>query len=298
MKNSSKENIRKIRELFSKISIKKGFISTLFLVVFTVIVLFIPLNELNLNSAWQELIIGYSTFLIPFFLFLWVFRRANYPIISIFKDNSDNASQVLLVIPLIIISIGLAWIIILGLNLISTGIAENYLNWLNNAQILALGPETTLLQYVLFFGLVSILAPVIEEIIFRGIIIERLGTKYNYRWAVILSSTIFAFLHVSQVLDAFIFGVVLSLVYLKTESLMIPILIHVVNNTTAFFFMIAYEKFSFNYGSWNTVGPYISNALVGILLFTFGTIWLGWFLRHNWQIVNDKQSFKIETEKA
>lgn len=298
MKKSSKENMREIRELFSKISIKKGFISTLFLVVITVIVLFIPLNELNLNSTWQELIIDYAIFLIPFFLFLWVFRRVNYPIISIVKGNSYNASQVLLVIPLIIISISLAWIIILGLNLISEGIAENYLNWLNSVQMLTLGPETTLLQYVLFFGLVSILAPVIEEIIFRGIIIERLGAKYNYRWAVIISSTIFAFLHVSQVLDAFIFGVVLSLVYLKTESLMIPILIHVVNNITAFFFMIAYDKFSFNYGSWDTVGPYISNALVGIFLFTFGITWLGWFLRHNWQIVNDKQSFKIEPEKA
>lgn len=126
--------------------------------------------------------------------------------------------------------------------------------------------------------------------------IERIGSKYNYGWAVIISSVIFAVLHPTPV-GAFIVGVVLSLVYLKTGSLMIPILIHAANNAIAVFLMIAYAKFAFDFGFWETVEPYVSNAWVGVLLFTAGIIWLGRYLKQNWQIVIDKQPFKIEAEK-
>lgn len=296
MKNSGKENTAKVRKRFSSISIKKGFIAILFFAILSVIGFLLVQNELNLNSAWKGLFSSYIFYLIPLFLCIWAFRNTNHPIISIFKGDSDKISQVLMVVPLITISIGIAWIIILGLNLISVGAAESYLSWLYSVQLFEIGPETSLIHYVLFFGVIAILGPVIEEIIFRGIIIERLGTKYNYRWAVIISSILFAILHLGPI-GAFIFGIALSLVYLKTESLMIPILIHIANNTIAIFLMIANKRFAFNYGSWETVGPYISNAWVGIFLFTTGIIWLSWYIKNNWQIVIENQPFKIEAEK-
>lgn len=296
MKNPSKKSATEIRKRFSSISIKKGFISILFLAILTVAGFLVAKSELNLSSTWKGLLSSYIFYLIPFFLVIWAFRSVNHPIISIFKGDSDKVSQVLMVVPLITISIGITWLIILGLNFISLGAAESYLNWLYSIQIFKVGPETSLLHYVLFFGVVAILGPVVEEIIFRGIMIERLGTKYNYRWAVIISSVIFAILHLSPI-GAFIFGVALSLVYLKTESLMIPILIHIANNTIAVFLMIADKKYAFDYASWKTVEPYISNAWVGIFLFITGIVWLGWYIKNNWQFVIDNQPFKIEAEK-
>lgn len=297
MKNSGNQNIREIRERFSRISIKKGFISILFFVILTVIVFFIALSDLNLNSTWQELIISYVIYIIPFLLVIWVLRRANHPISSIFTGGSVRVSQVSLVVPLITISIGLVWMVILGLNLISAEAAENYLTQLNNTALFDLGPEATLLQYVLLFGVIAVVGPVVEEIIFRGIMIERLGAKYNYGWAVVISSVIFGVLHPSPV-GAFIVGVVLSLLYLKTRSLKIPILIHIANNTIATFFIMGDEKFSFSSNSWETVEPYISNAWVGILFFTAGIVWVGWYIIQNCHIIVEQQPFKLEGEKT
>ena len=103
-------------------------------------------------------------------------------------------------------------------------------------------------------------------------------------------------MHASPV-GAFIFGVFLSLIYLKTESLTVPILIHIANNAFAAFAIIADEKFSFTFLNWGTVEPYITNAWVGILLFTLSSIWLGWYVIQNWQAIADRQPFKLEPEK-
>lgn len=297
MKNSDTENIKKVQKRFSTISIKKGFISTLLILIPAFIGFFILQNELNLSGTWEGLIIGYIIYVIPFLLIIWMFRGSNYSFISIFTGGSQKVSQIITVIPLLSISIGMVWMVILLLNLISVETAGNYLNWINNAGAFNLGQDATLLQYVLFWGLISIVAPVVEEVIFRGIMIERLGAKYSYGRAIVISSAIFGVLHPSPI-GAFIVGVVLSLVYLKTRSLKIPILIHIANNAIAAFFMIVDERFFFTSSSWETVGPYISNAWVGILFFTVGVVWISWYIKENYQNVMEKEPFKLEIEKT
>lgn len=296
MENTDKEKINEVRERFSRISITKGFITVFFLSIIAAIGIFIILSGLDLTSTWEELIITYIIYAIPFFLFVWVLRRAKLPITSIFKGDSATVSQVVMVIPLMALSIGVIWMIVIGLNLISTGAAESYVNWLNSIEMFDLGPETTMLQYILIFGSIAIVAPVVEEIIFRGIMIERLGAKYSYKHAVIISSIIFGILHVSPV-GAFMIGLVLSLVYLKTGSLMVPILIHIANNAIATWMMIASAEFDYDYGAWETAAPYISNAWIGIFLFTASVIWLGWYLKQNWKVAVGRQPFDLNPVK-
>jgi membrane protease YdiL (CAAX protease family) len=295
MQKSDSQHIREIRERLSKISLKKGFLTMLFFIILTAAGCYLALDELNINSPWQDIILQYAIYMVPFLLVIWVLRETNH-LFSFFKRDSKELSQVLMAIPLIVISIGVVWMIILILNLISTGVAENYLNWLNNAKLLNLGPEATLIQYVLFLGLITIVAPVVEEVIFRGIMIERLGAKYNYGWAVIISSVIFGILH-SNPVGAFISGVILSLVYLKTKTLKGPIVIHIANNTIAAFFMIADEKLAFSDSSWETVEPYISNGWIGILLFITGIVWLSWYIKQNCQSAIEMEPFKLKAEK-
>ena len=74
-----------------------------------------------------------------------------------------------------------------------------------------------------------LIAPVTEEVVFRWLLIERWKSKYSTWVAIVLSSVIFAVLH-ADLLGSFVFGVLLSLVYLYTGSLWGPILIHVGNN--------------------------------------------------------------------
>jgi len=76
---------------------------------------------------------------------------------------------------------------------------------------------------------IVILAPIVEEIMFRGFLLNRWQRKYGAIKSVVLSSMIFALFHV-EIIGGFVFGVVLSLIYLRTRSLFGPIIVHISNN--------------------------------------------------------------------
>jgi len=80
---------------------------------------------------------------------------------------------------------------------------------------------------------VVIFAPILEEIVFRGILQKSLvkkGLKPSY--AILISSFIFGAVHGYpwQLVGAFLLGIVLGTVYEKTKSLLMPILLHAFNN--------------------------------------------------------------------
>ncbi len=78
-----------------------------------------------------------------------------------------------------------------------------------------------------------ICAPVFEEIIFRGIIQKGLINKGVEPWkAIVLASVIFGLVHANpwQFVGAVLLGCVLGLVYHKTQSLLLPMLLHGFNN--------------------------------------------------------------------
>lgn len=86
------------------------------------------------------------------------------------------------------------------------------------------------------YFLILVLAPaVLEEFCLRGIVCGRLA-KYN-RWAaVIISAILFSLMHmtVSQIPFAFLAGLLLGYVYLRTGSIWSCVIIHAVNNGFAY----------------------------------------------------------------
>lgn len=79
---------------------------------------------------------------------------------------------------------------------------------------------------------VVILGPIIEEIIFRGLMINILRKKVNYIWAIAISAVLFGIWHgiLIQGVYTAIMGIILGYVYIKTDNLFYPILIHMGNN--------------------------------------------------------------------
>ncbi|WP_238586888.1 CPBP family intramembrane glutamic endopeptidase [Chryseobacterium sp. Leaf405] len=78
-----------------------------------------------------------------------------------------------------------------------------------------------------------IMAPIFEEIIFRGIIQKGLMNKGVEPWkAILFSSLLFGLIHGNpwQFVGATLLGGVLGLVYYKTKSLLLPMLLHGFNN--------------------------------------------------------------------
>lgn len=76
-----------------------------------------------------------------------------------------------------------------------------------------------------------IVAPITEEFIFRGVLLHRWVTKWGLWTGIILSSLLFGIGHVNPV-GLTMVGVVLCVLYFKTNSLLIPIIAHALNNST------------------------------------------------------------------
>ena len=83
---------------------------------------------------------------------------------------------------------------------------------------------------------VSILAPLCEEWLCRGMILRGLlARRMKPALAIIVSALFFAFIHLNpwQAIPAFIIGCLMGYVYFKTGSLKLTMLMHCVNNTFA-----------------------------------------------------------------
>lgn len=89
----------------------------------------------------------------------------------------------------------------------------------------------SLLYNTFTFISVVVLAPIFEELIFRGIILQTLS-KYNKMFAIVVTSLLFGLLHlnITQAIPAFFMSLILCYMCLKTDSLLVTILAHAGNN--------------------------------------------------------------------
>lgn len=94
------------------------------------------------------------------------------------------------------------------------------------------------------FLTLAIAAPVLEEILMRGIVLDGLLKNYNPWKAIIWSSVLFGFIHFNlwQFVGAFTIGIVMGYLYWKTKSLLLCMFIHALNNVFAFFSMKLYPE--------------------------------------------------------
>lgn len=88
---------------------------------------------------------------------------------------------------------------------------------------------------IFYFFLMVIITPVIEEILYRGIILNLLLKKYSILVSIILSSIIFAFIHLKFIGIGYLFlyGLFFGFAYYKTKSLFTSILLHFLINLMA-----------------------------------------------------------------
>ena len=116
--------------------------------------------------------------------------------------------------------------------------------------------------------LAVVMAPIFEEIIFRGIIQKGLINKGVKPWkAILMAAIVFGLVHGNpwQFVGAVLLGSVLGLVYYKTKSLLLPILLHAFNNlcSAMLIFYADTESFAetFKMSEWMILG-------IGIILFS------------------------------
>lgn len=89
-------------------------------------------------------------------------------------------------------------------------------------------------------GLIStvIISPICEELLFRGVFLNRLKLIVPTSFAILISSILFGMLHsYGSIISAFVFGVCMCIIYLKTKNVLTCILAHFINNLLAELFV-------------------------------------------------------------
>lgn len=237
-----------------------GFIMAQFIIgIMMALMIFVFKADYN-SSSWFQLFTYTFAFGIPILAFDFLVTRPKGIKLN-FNFSSSSASTFVQV-----------FLMMLGMMLISEFITallptegyiwgELYQSFLEQMNALAIDPFALVLM-------VAVLAPVLEEILFRGIIMKALLNRglHPYR-SILISAFIFGLMHIYpwQFLGAFLIGLVLGLVYYKTKSLLLPILMHAFNNFIAAMLMIFVKEDSLS--AWLHIDE-IYLFGIGIVLFS------------------------------
>ncbi len=126
---------------------------------------------------------------------------------------------------------------------------------------------------------ISLIGPILEEIIFRRIIFTRLSKRGGILLGAIISSIVFGSLHIDLAMSgAMMFGFTCCIIYRKYNNILISMSIHIINNSILYIVIIISFIISCKEGS---VNNYISandirnDFIIGVvLLIISGTLFV------------------------
>ncbi len=257
----------------------------------TIFALILFLFAIITGALFDELIFGNASIISDFifsagmlFIILHVILtyRINWRWLTGFRNAwKKHAREILLVVPLILFSLSMIWLTALFVGLLS----EDLLAYLF-ADRMGEGPADpfwSVMDSIIFFTAVILAAPILEEYLFRGILLTRWKYKWNVTRAIMVTSFIFAILHL-DFFGAFVFSVVTCLIYIKTGSLIIPIIIHMMNNLSALYYSYVLpsgfvKALSLDFTMFENVIAFTPYAAVFILV---SVPFLGYWIMKNW----------------
>ena len=174
-----------------------------------------------LYNPFKKIIIGVGS---PVFIFYYAYRRAGVKLNKLFPSKSFN---VFILIPVLVF----LWA------------AQNLIGEVNIALDKVLPPPAWFWElfnkvfesdYGIYGAIlkVAIIAPVVEELIFRGVIMHGLMRNYSKFTAVFVSALMFAIFHLNpwQFPATFILGLLLGTLMVRTRNIYLCILGHAFNN--------------------------------------------------------------------
>ena len=214
-------------------------------------------------SIWIALIIGEGTLIIPALLYV---RSRRYDFRATFRLNTHPRGTLL---SALIIAISLQPLVdefdrLLSRILPLPSFVDEYLQG---------AYESLKVDSVASFALMAIgvviIAGIVEEGLFRGVLQKSFEMEKSPLRAVIISSTVFSIVHFSpQILQIFSLGALLGYIALRADSIYPSIVLHIVNNAIAVTFInIDTTGYTF-YTLGNHVSPLIIVPALIIFVFT------------------------------
>jgi uncharacterized protein len=194
------------------------------------------------------------------FVGLMAYKRISYRALFHPAGHSLTATMMLVTVPILMVVPGLVFL---------AGAANTMVQWLfpMNVDDVARFEEQMAPGIVpLLFSCVA--APVLEEMLFRGVILRGFLRQYSRTFAILWSATLFGIAHLNlyQMATALVLGIVAGWLYERCRSLWPCILLHAAYNG----FVTGYYDWMMGHAETQVAGP--GAAFIGV---AFGALILG-----------------------
>ncbi len=206
-------------------------VQTILVLAFTLVITFANpyMNSdevLNfVNSLSMELTL--ATNLITLAIFILIFKIASKSFLSKIQASLPHKKSIL---PTAVVGVSAQFTTLFVLGIIINMLPKSWVeSFEQNSEIINDANQ------VVVFIVAVILAPIFEEIMCRGLILNSLRKAMPKWCAIVLSSLIFGVIHGNaiQIIYATALGILLGWIYTKTDSIYIPMLCHFAFNLTS-----------------------------------------------------------------
>lgn len=223
------------------------------------------------TEAMDVLIMEVMYLVVPLGFFMYHFRKQGVPLSAVIQTAGVKrwlGSLAGILAVSIAFSLSVFWLQLYALMPLSPGLVGFMLEPIPM-------PENPV-YLVLTVAMIAVIGPIAEEFIFRGVLLKRMALKTSMWGGIIISSLLFGVLH-ADIIGAFAFGVITSLLYLKTGNLLVPILLHIFNNSFAMFMTFVAPTWPESVGVLETADIY-ANAMPNAILLAISTVLTAWII--------------------
>jgi len=116
--------------------------------------------------------------------------------------------------------------------------------------------------YLLIIG-IGIMAPLVEELIFRGFVYAKLNKAFPIWATILIQAALFGLIHgnLIQISYAFFIGIILGILVYKSKSIYPAIILHIINNTISIFSDVYFDNVLYY------ILPIVAILIVTIIVF-------------------------------
>lgn len=258
-------------------------IGTLLLIAAFHVAAWITPLDLDGDSATElaGMVAGYAALLT---WILWICRRSGIGLRQLIGHPPTGfiwLTMPAVLVVAMIFSIGSWFLFAYALSMVAPGVLEFLLTTMETPVDQSIGYRIGM------FMVVVVMAPVLEEISFRGLLLNRWGYKWGLGKALIATSLVFGILHANPV-GITVIGLVAAILYLQTRSLIVPIALHALNNlaATVIGYVLEWSEPGEAWGGPLDIAAEMeeirASGLAGVVLVAVTLPAIVWYLRRHW----------------
>ena len=207
--------------------IANEYLTNIFYIIPKMLLTYLPLSDdfINRSASFIDASISISLIIVYLILYKLMFREKLEPEVRLSKPQSTLFT--------IIISFGVGGVSTIWLELFEY-ISKHFQSLNDQVQNFStLYDDMEQSPYIWTLLAIAIVGPIVEEIMFRGLIYRSLEKAIETPWIpIVISGVMFGVWHGSFIQGVYtaILGIILAYYYKKTRSLFLVIMVHIINN--------------------------------------------------------------------